>query len=213
MIIIHSTYGVRFVNEAEVTDLNHDKENALVAIRYKDNHQTVLYNVERITYTTKQDAVFVDEGLLLAKVFNSKEYYVVMNESATSFSEEMAYWRNELERSYLELYKDPDSNRDYYESLYQKILKKRKGRPQSVKDELGIYRQIPCYQTALHDKEKGEAAEKEFERMASLIAELKEKNEQLEKKAQKSCEGYEYMNRLVTRLMNRNLWQRIFNMK
>ena len=65
MIVIKTANGDRFINEAEVKAVKHDKQHALVLITYKDGTMDGAYQVESMTYTNKTEAEVRDKGLVL----------------------------------------------------------------------------------------------------------------------------------------------------
>ena len=200
MIVIKTANGDRFINEAEVKNVQHNKSACIVTIKFKDGTFDVAYQVESMYCTNKQDVEIRDNGLLMAAVASDVEYYKEMNESACRYLKEVADRRNQMERMVVEMYESLDGSPEYRKRFVDEIKEVWSNRPGTIKAELDEHRTMPYYRILRQDShEKGEEIEKEFVRMSAKIKELEEMKERFRK--------------AVERLMLRNLWQRIFNKK
>ena len=200
MIVIKTANGDRFINEAEVKNVQHNKSACIVTIKFKDGTFDVAYQVESMYCTNKQDVEIRDNGLLMAAVASDVEYYKEMNESACRYLKEVADRRNQMERMVVEMYESLDGSPEYRKRFVDEIKEVWSNRPGTIKAELDEHRTMPYYHKLRQDShEKGKEIEKEFVRMSAKIKELEEWKERYRKAGE--------------RLMLRNLWQRIFNKK
>ena len=75
MIVIKTANGDRFINEAEVKNVQHNKSACIVTIKFKDGTFDVAYGVESMYYTNKPDTEIRDNGLMLGGMTTDKEYW------------------------------------------------------------------------------------------------------------------------------------------
>ena len=177
MIVIKTANGDRFINEAEVQSVTHNKEYACVVITFKNGHSEKAFQVESMYYTNKQDVEIRDDGLMMAAVAASREYYKEMNESAFRYLERVAEQRNRMERMVIEMYESPDSSPEYRKRFVEELRESRSNRPGTIRAELEEHRTMPYYHKLRKDShENGEEIQKEFERMTAMIKELKKWN-------------------------------------
>ena len=200
MIIIKTANGVRFINEAEVKKVRHNKPAYVVTIVFKDGTHDVAHQVESMCYTNKADIEVRDNGLILGAVTTDKEYWKEMAQSAEKFVERLIERRNELENFIFQVKEHPESDTEYRERFIEKIREERNERPGYKGDELRKYRDYPYFQKVREESHlKGDEAEKQFTKLTkNLKAETEWAN------------AYRKANE---RLMKRNLWQRIINKK
>lgn len=85
MIVIKTANGDRFINEAEVKNVQHNKSACIVTIKFKDGTFDVAYGVESMYYTNKADTEIRDNGLMLGGAIEDSEYWKEMCKSAESF--------------------------------------------------------------------------------------------------------------------------------
>ena len=198
MIVIKTANGDRFINEAEVKNVQHNKSACIVTIKFKDGTFDVAYGVESMYYTNKADTEIRDNGLMLGGARADAEYYHQLNDSAEKFVEELQHWRNELENFILGYLGQPDE--PYAVRFVKEMEEKRKERPNYQRDELERYRDRPWYNKLHADShQKGDEAEKEFARLT--------------KNLQTQTEWADRYKEANERLMKRNLWERIINKK
>ena len=198
MIVITTANGDRFINEAEVKSVSHNKEYAAVLITFKDGTTQGVYQVEGMLYTNKSDKEIHDIGLMLGGARQDAEYYHQLNESAENFVEELQRWRNELENFILGYLGQPDE--PYAVRFVKELEEKREERPDYQRDELERYRDRPWFNKLRADcKQKGDEAEKEFARLTAKIQQLEDMNRRYREADE--------------RIMKRNLWERIINKK
>ena len=101
MIVIKTANGDRFINEAEVKNVQHNKSACIVTIKFKDGTFDVAYCVESMYYTNKADTEIRDNGLMLGGAIEDSEYWKEMCKSAESFITDLQTWRNDLENFFL----------------------------------------------------------------------------------------------------------------
>ena len=200
MIVIKTANGDRFINEAEVKNVQHNKSACLVTIKFKDGTFDVAYGVESMYYTNKADTEIRDNGLMLGSMTTDMEYWKEMAQSAEKFSERLIERRNELESFIIRVSEHPDSDEQYNDYFVQKIREQRNERPGNNGEELLNYRDYPYFHKVRVDsKLKGDEAEKEFKRLTKAL--------------QTQTEWADLYKEAYERLMKRNLWQRIINKK
>lgn len=198
MIVIKTANGDRFINEAEVKNVQHNKSACIVTIKFKDGTFDVAYGVESMYYTNKADTEIRDNGLMLGGAIEDAEYWKEMCKSAESFITDLQTWRNELENFILGYLGQPDE--PYAVRFVKEMEEKRSERPNCKSDELESYRDHPWYIKLREDsKLKGDEAEKEFTKLT--------------KNLQTQTEFVERYKEAGDRIMKRNLWQRIINKK
>lgn len=197
MIIIKTANGDRFINEAEVKAVSHNKEYCFVVITYKDGTTENAFQVERIYYTNKADTKIEDDGLLLSAVRSDAEYFKQLNKSAEYIVDKLTRERTELEYFILNFIGKPDD--PYAQRRIKEIEEARQARLEYGGDELRHYRSEGNWYPMLRmeSREKGEETDKEFARLTDKIKHLTEMGQR-----------YDDANK---RIMNRNLWQRIIN--
>lgn len=199
MIVIMTANGDRFINEAEVKNVRHNKSACFVTIKFKDGTFDVAYQVESMYYTNKADTEIRDNGLMLGSTTTDKEYWKEMAQSAEQFVESLIERRNDLEDFIFQVAEHPDSSPEYRDRFIKEIREQRNERGYKG-DELRKYRDYPYFHNVrVNSKLKGDEAEKEFTRLTKA---LKTQTEW----ADRYKEAYE-------RLLKRNLWQRIVNKK
>ena len=200
MIVIKTANGDRFINEAEVKNVQHNKSACIVTIKFKDGTFDVAYQVEAMYYTNKADTELRDNGLMLGSVTTDKEYWKEMAQSAEQFVERLIERRNDLENFIFEVKEHPDSSPEYRERFIERIREERNERPGYKGDELRKYRDYPYFQKVREESHlKGDEAEKQFA--------------QLTKNLQTQTEWADRYKEANERLMKRNLWERIINKK
>ena len=198
MIVIKTANGDRFINEAEVKNVQHNKSACIVTIKFKDDTFDVAYGVESMYYTNKADTEIRDNGLMLGGAIEDKEYWKEMAQSAEQFIQGLQHWRNELENFILGYLGQPDE--PYAVRFVKEMEEKRSERPDYQKDELERYRSQPWYIKLREDsKLKGDEAEKEFTKLTKAL--------------QTQTEWADRYKEAGERIMKRNLWQRIINKK
>ena len=197
MIVIKTANGDRFINEAEVKAVKHDKQHALVLITYKDGTMDGAYQVESMTYTNKTEAEVRDNGLILGAVKMDAEYWKEMSHSAEEYVKRLVERRGELEYFITSHIKSPEEG-SYDERFINEIREQQLKRPGNYSDELREYRKYPYFQHLREDShQKGEEAEKVFAQMTKEI----EQGREMIKRHEDA----------FNRVMKRNLWQRIVN--
>lgn len=198
MIVIKTANGDRFINEAEVKNVQHNKSACIVTIKFKDGTFDVAYGVESMYYTNKADTEIRDNGLMLGGAIEDSEYWKEMCKSAESFISDLQTWRNDLENFILGYLGQP--NEPYAVRFVKEMEEKRKERPNYQRDELERYRDRPWYNKLRADSyQKGDEAEKEFTKLTKAL--------------QTQTEFVERYKEAGERIMKRNLWQRIVNKK
>lgn len=198
MIVIKTANGDRFINEAEVKNVQHNKSACIVTIKFKDGTFDVAYGVESMYYTNKADTEIRDNGLVLGGAIKDSEYWKEMCKSAESFITDLQTWRNDLENFILGYLGQP--NEPYAVRFVKEMEEKRSERPNCKSDELERYRDRPWYIKLREDsKLKGDEAEKEFTKLTKAL--------------QTQTEFVERYKEAGERIMKRNLWQRIVNKK
>ena len=85
MIVIKTANGDRFINEAEVKNVQHNKSACIVTIKFKDGTFDVAYGVESMYYTNKADTEIRDNGLMLGGAIENSEYWKEMCQSAEEY--------------------------------------------------------------------------------------------------------------------------------
>ena len=197
MIIIKTANGDRFINEAEVREVAHDKQHALVFITYKDGERNGFYQVESLTYTNKAEQEVRDNGLWLSGAISDKEYFKDLAHSAEEYVKRLVERRSELEYFITSHIKSPEEG-SYDERFINEIREQQLKRPGNYSDELREYRKYPYFQHLREDShQKGEEAEKVFAKMTKEI----EQGREMIKRHEDA----------FNRVMKRNLWQRIVN--
>ena len=197
MIVIKTANGDRFINEAEVKAVKHDKQHALVFITYKDGTTDGAYQVESMTYTNKTESEIRDNGLMLHGAIEDKEYWKEMAQSAETYVKRLCERRGELEHFITSRLKNQEPG-SYEERFVEEIRDNQLKRPNNSEDELREYRDFPYFRRVREDSHlKGDEAEKEFIR---LTKEIERNNDEI----RRHREAFE-------RIMKRNLWQRIVN--
>ena len=200
MIVIKTANGDRFINEAEVKNVQHNKSACIVTIKFKDGTFDVAYCVESMYYTNKADTEIRDNGLMLGGAIEDKEYWKEMAQSAEKFVERLIITRNDLENFIFKVAEHPDSSPEYRDRFIQEIREQRNERSGYKGDELRNYRGYPYFNKVRVDsKLKGDEAEKEFKRLTKAL--------------QTQTEWADRYKEANERLMKRNLWQRIINKK
>ena len=200
MIVIKTANGDRFINEAEVKNVQHNKSACIVTIKFKDGTFDVAYQVEAMYYTNKVDSEIRDNGLMLGSVTEDKEYWKEMCKSAEMFVERLQDRRNDLESFIIRVAEHPDSDKEYNARFVENIREERNERPGYKKEELEKYRDYPYFRRVREESHlKGDEAEKQFA--------------QLTKNLQTQTEWADRYKEANERLMKRNLWQRIINKK
>ena len=197
MIVIKTANGDRFINEAEVKAVKHDKQHALVLITYKDGTMDGAYQVESMYYTNKAETEVRDNGLVLGGVTTDKEYWKEMAHSAEEYVKRLVERRGELEYFITSRIKKPEEG-SYEERFINEIRDAQRDRPGSYSEELRQYRDYPYFQKVREDSHlKGDETEKAFTRLTKEIEKITDEN-------RRHREAFE-------RIMKRNLWQRIVN--
>ena len=200
MIVIKTSNGDRFINEAEVKNVQHNKSACIVTIKFKDGTFDVAYGVESMYYTNKADTEIRDNGLMLGSMTTDKEYWKKMAQSAEQFVERLIERRNDLESFIIRVSEHPDSDKEYNARFVQEIREQRNERPGYKGDELRKYRDYPYFQKVREESHlKGDEAEKQFA--------------QLTKNLQTQTEWADRYKEANERIMKRNLWERIINKK
>ena len=199
MIVIKTANGDRFINEAEVKNVQHNKSACLVAIKFKDGTHDVAYQVEAMYYTNKADSEIRDNGLMLGSVTEDKEYWKEMTQSAEAYVKRLTDRRSELERFILDYIGTPETG-SYQERFIKELKEARSERANNYEDELRQYRDYPYFRRVREESHlKGDEAEKQFA--------------QLTKNLQTQTEWADRYKEANERLMKRNLWERIINKK
>ena len=200
MIVIKTANGDRFINEAEVKNVQHNKSACLVTIKFKDGTFDVAYCVESMYYTNKADTEIRDNGLMLGGAIEDMEYWKEMAHSAEQFVEMLIDRCNELENFIFKVAEHPDSSPEYRDRFIQIIREQRNERPGYKGGELRNYRDYPYFHKVRVDsKLKGDEAEKEFTKLTKALHTQRE-----------WADRYREAN---DRIMKRNLWERIINKK
>ena len=197
MIVIKTANGDRFINEAEVKNVQHNKSACIVTIKFKDGTHDVACQVESMTYTNKADTELRDNGLMLGSVTTDKEYWKEMAHSAEEYVKRLVERRGELEYFITSRIKKPEEG-SYEERFINEIRDAQRDRPGSYSEELRQYRDYPYFQKVREDSHlKGDETEKAFTRLTKEIEKITDEN-------RRHREAFE-------RIMKRNLWQRIVN--
>jgi hypothetical protein len=199
MIVIKTANGDRFINEAEVKNVQHNKSACIVTIKFKDGTFDVAYGVESMYYTNKADTEIRDNGLMLGSTTTDKEYWKEMAQSAEQFVERLIDRRGELESFILDYIGTPEVG-SYQERFIREMKEARSERANNYEDELRQYRDFPYFRRVREDsKLKGDEAEKEFTKLTKAL--------------QTQTEFAERYKEAHERIMKRNLWERIANKK
>jgi len=199
MIVIKTANGDRFINEAEVKNVQHNKSACIVTIKFKDGTFDVAYGVESMYYTNKADTEIRDNGLMLGGAIEDSEYWKEMCKSAEAYVKRVCERRGELERFIIDYISTPEAG-SYQERFICEMKEARSERANNYEDELRQYRDFPYFRRVREDsKLKGDEAEKEFA--------------QLTKNLQTQTEFAERYKEAHERTMKRNLWERIINKK
>ena len=199
MIVIKTANGDRFINEAEVKNVQHNKSACLVTIKFKDGTFDVAYGVESMYYTNKADTEIRDNGLMFGGAIEDMEYWKEMCKSAEAYVKRVCERRDELERFILDYIGTPEAG-SYQERFIREMKEARSGRADNYEYELRQYREFPYFHRVGKDsKLKGDEAEKEFKRLTKELHTQRE-----------WADRYREAN---DRIMKRNLWQRIINKK
>ena len=197
MIVIKTANGDRFINEAEVKNVQHNKSACIVTIKFKDGTFDVVYGVESMYYTNKADTEIRDNGLMLGGAIEDAEYWKEMCKSAEEYVKRVCERRGELERFIIDYIGTPEVG-SYQERFIREMKEARSERANNYEDELRQYRDFPYFRRVREDsKLKGDEAEKEFTKLTKAL--------------QTQTEFAEQYKEANERLMKRNLWQRIFN--
>ena len=197
MIVIKTSNGDRFINEAEVKNVQHNKSACIVTIKFKDGTFDVAYGVESMYYTNKADTEIRDNGLMLGGAIEDAEYWKEMCKSAEEYVKRVCERRGELERFIIDYIGTPEVG-SYQERFIREMKEARSERANNYEDELRQYRDFPYFRRVREDsKLKGDEAEKEFTKLTKAL--------------QTQTEFAERYKEANERLMKRNLWQRIFN--
>ena len=197
MIVIKTANGDRFINEAEVKNVQHNKSACIVTIKFKDGTFDVAYGVESMYYTNKADTEIRDNGLMLGGAIEDAEYWKEMCKSAEEYVKRVCELRDELERFIIDYIGTPEVG-SYQERFIREMKEARSERANNYEDELRQYRDFPYFRRVREDsKLKGEEAEKEFTKLTKAL--------------QTQTEWADRYKEANERLMKRNLWQRIFN--
>ena len=199
MIVIKTANGDRFINEAEVKNVQHDKSACIVTIKFKDGTFDVAYGVESMYYTNKADTEIRDNGLMLGGAIEDSEYWRERCKSAEAYVKRVCERRDELERFILDYIGTPEAG-SYQERFIREIKDVRSERANNYEDELRQYRDFPYFRRIREDsKLKGDEAEKEFTKLTKAL--------------QTQTEWADRYKKAGERIMKRNLWQRIVNKK
>lgn len=199
MIVIKTANGDRFINEAEVKSVQHNKSACIVTIKFKDGTFDVAYQVESMTYTNKADTELRDNGLMLGGAIEDAEYWKEMCDSAEACVKRVCERRGELERFIIDYIGTPEAG-SYQERFIREMKEARSERANNYKDELRQYRDFPYFRRVREDsKLKGDEAEKEFTKLTKAL--------------QTQTEWADRYKEAHERTMKRNLWERIINKK
>ena len=199
MIVIKTANGDRFINEAEVKNVQHNKSACLVTIKFKDGTFDDAHCVESMYYTNKADTEIRDNGLMLGGAIEDSEYWKEMCKSAEACVKRVCERRGELERFILDHIGTPEAG-SYQERFIREMKEARSERANNYDDELRNYRDYPYFhKISVDSKLKGDEAEKEFKRLTKELHTQRE-----------WADRYREAN---DRIMKRNLWQRIINKK
>ena len=133
MIVIKTANGDRFINEAEVKNVQHNKSACIVTIKFKDGTFDVAYGVESMYYTNKADTEIRDNGLILGSTTTDKEYWKEMAQSAEQFIQDLQHWRNELENFILGYLGQPD---EPYAVRFVKEMEEKRHKVEDLKSDL-----------------------------------------------------------------------------
>lgn len=175
MIIVNTANGYVFINEGEVRNVEHRKNDCTAVATFNNGEVKVTYQVESILYTNKQDEVIRDNGLMLAASVRDKEYYKKSYEAAVYLLNTVCQYRTDLE-AFITL-REKMFTDEYDKSFVQRIYDKRKERPHSVELELDEVRGYPCFDVRKEVYEHGDELTKEFKRMAGEIESLLKERE------------------------------------
>ena len=189
MIVIKTANGGRFINEAEVKNVQHDKSACIVTIKFKDGTFDVAYCVESMYYTNKADTEIRDNGLMLGGAIEDYEYWKEMCKSAESYVKRVCERRGELESFILNYIGTPEAG-SYQERFIREMKEARSERDNNYEDELSNYRDF--HKVRVDSKLKGDEAEKEFKRLTKAL--------------QTQTEWADRYKEANERLMKRNLW-------
>ena len=199
MIVIKTANGDRFINEAEVKNVQHNKSACIVTIKFKDGTFDVAYGVESMYYTNKADTEIRDNGLMLGGAIEDAEYWKEMCQSAEAYVKRVCERRGELERFILDYIGTPEAG-SYHERFIREMKEARSERANNYEDELRQYRDFPYFRRVREDsKLKGDEAEKEFTKLTKAL--------------QTQTEWADRYKEAHERTMKRNLWERIINKK
>ena len=199
MIVIKTANGDRFINEAEVKNVQHNKSACIVTIKFKDGTFDVAYGVESMYYTNKADTEIRDNGLMLGGAIEDAEYWKEMCKSAEAYVKRVCERRGELENFIIDYIGTPEVG-SYQERFIREMKEARSERANNYEDELRQYRDFPYFRRVREDsKLKGDEAEKQFAKLT--------------KNLQTQTEWADRYKEANERLMKRNLWQRIVNKK
>ena len=199
MIVIKTANGDRFINEAEVKNVQHNKSACIVTIKFKDGTSDVAYGVESMYYTNKADTEIRDNGLMLGGAISDKEYWREMCKSAEEYGKRVCEQRGKLEYFIIDYFGTPEAG-SFQESFINKMKEARTERANNYEDELRQVRDLP-YNRRVSDesKQKGDEAEKEFTKLTKAL--------------QTQTEWADRYKEANERIMKRNLWERIINKK
>lgn len=199
MIVIKTANGDRFINEAEVKNVQHNKPACIVTIRFKDSTFDVAYGVESMYYTNKADTEIRDNGMMLHSAIEDKEYWKEMAKSAEAYVKRLCKRRGELEHFITSRLENQEPG-SYEEQFVEEIRDNQLKRANNSEDELQEYRNFPYFQRVREESHlKGDEVEKQFV--------------QLTKNLQTQTEWADRYKEANERIMKRNLWQRIVNKK
>lgn len=199
MIVIKTANGDRFINEAEVKNVQHNKSACIVTIKFKDGTFDVAYGVESMYYTNKADTEIRDNGMMLGGAIEDAEYWKEMCKSAEAYVKRVCERRGELENFIIDYIGSPEVG-SYQERFIREMKEARSERANNYEDELRQYRDFPYFRRVREDsKLKGDEAEKQFAKLT--------------KNLQTQTEWADRYKEANERLMKRNLWQRIVNKK
>ena len=199
MIVIKTANGDRFINEAEVKNVQHNKSACIVTIKFKDGTFDVAYGVESMYYTNKADTEIRDNGLMLGGAIEDAEYWKEMCKSAEAYVKRVCERRGELECFIIDNIGTPEAG-SYQERFIREMKEVRSERANNYEDELCQYRDFPYFRRVREDsKLKGDEAEKEFKKLTKAL--------------QTQTEWADRYKEAHERTMKRNLWERIINKK
>ena len=208
MIIIRTANGCEFINDEDVTRITHDKKKAEVCI-YRGALPCTITQVVSVTYTTKKDAEYEDNGSLLTAALKDLDFNRQLSKMYEGYAKRLYESRNMLERFILRKH-DNELSEETYKGFIINLLEERKQRQgDTLDEEFGTFDLDNWHGKKKHAEEFGKEVTSWFEDMTRQISEetadVTMKDIEMRKKRRIIQEQQDE----IERLKQRTLWERI----